>query len=60
MKTRVQHDLLGAVLQCHTKTLLEGEDLLQVPTQGGAVRIAQSEQIIVILLSMAAIKVNYN
>lgn len=45
MKTRVQHDLLGAVLQRHTKALLEGEDLLQVPTQGGAVWTAQSEHI---------------
>lgn len=37
MEVRVQHDLLGALLQSHTQTLLEGEDLLQVPTQGGAV-----------------------
>lgn len=43
MEIRVQRDLLGAVLQSHTQPLLEGEDLLQVPTQGGAVCTAHPE-----------------
>lgn len=38
------YDVLGTLLQCHTQSLLEGEDLLQVSTQGGAVGAAQSER----------------
>ena len=34
-------DILGALFQRRAQALLEGEDLLQVPTQTAAVRTAQ-------------------
>lgn len=40
---KLQHHLLDTVLQSHTQSLLEGEDLLQVSTQDGAVCTAQPE-----------------
>lgn len=43
MEVSVLLNLLGTVLQSHTQSLLEGENLLQVSTQGGAVCTAQPE-----------------
>lgn len=37
LKLKSGYALLGALLQSHTESLLEGEDFLQVSTQRGAV-----------------------